>query len=285
MKHDFIKLSTKKKCAMLLLSCMDWGCHAKGYLEIENKIRKRLKFQYEFDIIRFRSCIDLIEDTEDAICYFSKYGLQKFSPKINDDIGEIYLKLYGILNVIYLQINTIVEIFEVCKVPDKSVIYNQLRNHTIFELRNIVGAHTINFEERAEYIPENFNKNFFRITQCQLNAKGDNLHAVDGFHHVREYNLYELVMDYNEQSEKILYNACINYMESIFKTSIHKKDELLTHYELVPFKNFDYRKLYKNDRMQKRFINAIYKSSKSNNSDTPIKWDDLLKSDSYETIK
>jgi hypothetical protein len=108
MKRDFDKVSTKKKCAMALLSCLDWGCHAKSNFDIEENIRKRLKFQYKFDTIRFRSCIDLIEDTEDAICYFSKYGLQKYNPKIDREIGELYLKLYGILNAIYLQIYCIV---------------------------------------------------------------------------------------------------------------------------------------------------------------------------------
>lgn len=258
MKRSFDENTTKEKCAMMLLSCLDWGCNTKNYEEIEESIRKRLKFQYTFDTIRFRSCIDLIGDTEGAICHFSKFGLQKFNMELGKDIGEIYLKLYGILNAIYQQIYCIVEIFEVCRIPNKLAILNKFKALKIFELRNIGGAHTINYDDKSEYIPENFKKNFFRITQCQLNSKCDNLHAVDGFGNVKEYNLYELIMEYNKLSEGILYEACLTYMDSIFSSEI-KKNKLLTHYELVPFKNYDYRSLYVNDKLKEKYIKRIKK--------------------------
>ena len=261
MGTTFNRTTTKEKCAMLLLSCMNWGCsNVRGSNEeIETKIKKKLKFQHECDILRFRSCIDLIGDTENAIICFSNYGLVKYSSKIGKDFGEIYLKLYGILNAVYLQMNTIIEIFEICKIPNKKNVIEQFRSHGIFELRNIMGAHTPNFEDKSDYMPPNFNRNSFRITQMQLNAKGNNLHAVDSFKNIKEFNLYELVMSYNDLSERILYDGCNEYMNRIFSNSLSRKKELLTHYELTKFENYDYRKLYQNDKLFDKSLKKIRK--------------------------
>lgn len=257
----FNNSTTKEKCAMLLLSCMNWGCsNVYGTNEeIELKIKKKLKFQHECDILRFRSCIDLIEDTENAITYFSTFGLEKFNTRIGKNFGEIYIKLYGILNAIYLQLNAIIEIYEICKIPNKKDIISKFRKHKIFELRNIMGAHTSDFEDNSDYMPPNFNRNSFRITQMQLNAKGNNLHAVDSFGNIKEFDLYELVMSYNVLSEKILYDGCSEYMDRIFSTSIIKKTELLTHYELTKFENYNYSKLYENDKLYRNYIKRIRK--------------------------
>lgn len=90
MKKIFHKSTTKEKCAMLLLSSMNWGCsniHGTNE-EINTKIKKKLKFQHECDILRFRSCIDLIEDTESAITHFSTFGLEKFNKKLAKTLAK-----------------------------------------------------------------------------------------------------------------------------------------------------------------------------------------------------
>jgi len=74
---------------------------------------------------------------------FSNFGLQKFSQKNYGD-GEMYLKLYGILNAVYLQLNSIIELYEVLKLKYKKQVSSELRQLDIFEIRNIVGSHTIN---------------------------------------------------------------------------------------------------------------------------------------------
>lgn len=263
MTSTFYKLTTKEKCAMLLLSCMNWGYSNLNGLIDEVKVKKKLKFQHECDILRFRSCIDLIEDSEKAIICFSNYGLVKFSPDDEDDLEEIYLRLYGILNAIYLQINAIIEIHEICKIPNKKNIIKKFRCHRIFELRNIMGAHTSNFEDLSDYMPPNFNRNSFRITRMHLNAKGDNLHAVDSFGNLKEFNLYKLIMSYNKLSEQILYNGCYEYINRIFSNSISKKEELLNNYELNSFKNYNYRKLYKNDKLYKNYLKKLLEDMSS----------------------
>lgn len=95
--------TTKEKSVRLILTLLNWGytvknCNNENDLNI--KVQKRLKLQNNYDPIRMRSCIDLIEDTENAILYFCEFGLEKFDCKSMDNIGEMYLKLYGILNAI-----------------------------------------------------------------------------------------------------------------------------------------------------------------------------------------
>lgn len=275
MTDYFDKLSTKVKCASVLLACLDWACSAKWSVDMEEKIRKRLKAQHKFDAVRLRSCIDLIQDTESAILNYSEHGLQKYSSRcINNDFGEIYLRLYGVLNSIYLQISTIIELFEVCRVPDKKKNAELLKSHPIFEIRNIIGAHTINFEDNSEYIPDNFNKNFFRVTQCMLNDKGDKMHAVGGFGGVKEFNLYELIMSYNVLSEKILYDMTIAYMDNIFASGLEPKSRILGHYKMENFKNFDYRALFKNDKLRKKQLDRFSKKIKDHFGN---RWEEINK--------
>lgn len=252
--------TTKEKCTMLLLSCLNWGCkNVYGSKEeVDGRIKNKLKFQYECDSLRFRSCIDLIDDTENAIIYFSTFGLEKFSAKANKNLGELYLKLYGILNAIYLQMNAIIQLHEICKIPNKKSITDEFHNHDIFELRNIVGAHTPDFEDKSDYMPQKLKQNSYRITQMNLNAKGNNLHAIDSFYNLKEFNLYELVMSYNALAEIILYSGCNDYLSRIFRNSISKKIELLNYHELIEFKNYDYRKLYENDKLYKNYLERIH---------------------------
>lgn len=252
----FNNYTTKEKCAMILLSCLDWGCgNALGTKEeVDKKIKGKLKLQHSFEIWRLRSCIDLIEDTESAIIYYSTFGLEKFNEMNCRDHGEMYIKLYGVLNAVYLQLNAIIDIYEICKIPNKEGVINKFKSHPIFEMRNIIGAHTSNFEDRSDFMPPNFKCNSFRISQMQLNAKGDNLHAADSFNNLKKFDLYELIISYNELSEKILYNGCIDYMNRIFRNSISKKNKVLTHFELTGFENYNYRKLYKNDKLTSEYL-------------------------------
>ena len=46
-------------------------------------------------------------------------------------------------------------------------------------------------------------------------------------------------------------------MDRIFRNSISKKTELLTYYELTNFENYNYRKLYKNDKLYRNYIKRI----------------------------
>jgi hypothetical protein len=259
-KKAFEHLTTKEKLTYVLLSCLDWGSNVKWGDNIGERIQKKLKVEYDFDPKRIRSCIDLIQDTESAIREFSKYGLQKFAFKNYGD-GEMYLKLYGILNAIYLQMNSIIELYEVLKLPKKKETSNKLRSLKINEIRNIVGSHTINYLDENEKMPKGFKKNFFRITQISLTPKSENLIAIDGFSNIKEFNLYQSVLEYNKVSERILFIGVFSYLKSIIKVST-KIDQITNHYEISEFEHFNYKQLYKNDKLKKKKIQKWQKEIK-----------------------
>lgn len=255
MTHDHLTL--KEKLSYVLLSCLSYGCKLGCN---EEQIRKRLKVEHNFDYKRIRSCLDLIQDTEGAIRVFAEYGLQKHSAGNIKGDGELYLRLYGILNAIYLQINTIIELYDVLKIlnSQKKEVVKQFKSLSIFDIRNIVAAHTTNYLDEADYMPKGVSSNFFRITQMQLDARCESMHAVDGFGNVREYNLYESFLEYNKVSEIILFEGVISYFRQIIKSEkrIH---ETLNHYKLETFYHFDYRKMYKNDMLSKRYFSKMMK--------------------------
>ena len=73
----------------------------KNYQTEEEQIRqltKKLKFQNPYDYDLFRACIDQMEDAQYAIIDFMKNGL--YVKEKNH--GEMYLRLYGVLNACYL---------------------------------------------------------------------------------------------------------------------------------------------------------------------------------------
>jgi len=179
----------KIRLMKLLLSCLQWGAHVKWSENQESAIQKKLKVQHPFDAKRIRSCIDLIEDTEEAIISFSKYGIEKYSSRFNSDFGGKYLRLYGILNAVQQQKLAIIELYEVLKISNKTQIKRSLDNLKIIEIRNVVGAHTINLNDIGSHKSNEIKTNFFRITQMMLTNKADNIDAVDGFNNIRNYNL------------------------------------------------------------------------------------------------
>ena len=242
-------LSNKEKSAKLLLGILRWGTSIPEQADYEKKVQKRLKVLNEYDSYKIRSCVDLIEDTEFAIRNFCEYGLEKFTPNGNygRDLCEMYLKLYGVLNAVYLQAHSIIELLETMNTVHKNEKRKLLKTHKILELRNIAGAHTINFEDKSDYMPANNRKNFFRIVQSMLTPKGENILAVSVFEKSRKFNLYELILDYNRIAEKLFFESVSDYYKLVLPHGNKTLDSWILEFKLLEFEHYDYKSLYKND--------------------------------------
>jgi len=83
-------------------------------------IIKNLRFQKIDDWNTLCSLMDVIGDTELAKQNFRKFGLS--GPTKIFELGEQYLRLYGILNAIYMQSNAIIQFVELTKLKDKKII-------------------------------------------------------------------------------------------------------------------------------------------------------------------
>lgn len=255
-----ITIQTKQRLTMILLSCLEWGCSPISTSELRKSIQELLKVKYPFDHWRIRSCIDLIEDTEYAIISFSKYGLKKFSKKDHYDFEEMYLRLYGVLNAIQQQKLAIIELCDTIKPTMKNEILRKINDLKIIEIRHVVGSHTINLnKKKEEQLPSNFKSYFFRISQSTINSKADDIDVVDGFENVRNYNIYECVIEFNQVFEMLFYKLVQEYMNEIFEDDQERMENLFKHYELEELIPFDYKKLYKNGKLSSRYYNKLQK--------------------------
>lgn len=76
------------------------------------------------------SCMDVVEDSELAIAAYSEYSVGKFG---NSD-GIKYLSTYGMLQALFLQQDSVINLCESLKIPTKFEDYPKLRD--IREIRN-----------------------------------------------------------------------------------------------------------------------------------------------------
>jgi len=81
----------------------------------------------------------LLEDTQSAKENFRSFGVSGATKYEN--VGEIYLRVYGLLNACYLQQQAVIMIHEKLEL---SLNVKELKAFPIFNLRNTFAAHTVN---------------------------------------------------------------------------------------------------------------------------------------------
>lgn len=158
---------------------------------------KKMKFQNPYDLKQFRSCIDLLEDTQDAINEVQESGL---TTKFNSN-GEMYLRLYGVLNACWLQTEAIIDLARLFNLKTQDEIKNKLKSFKIIEIRNKIASHSTNYIMRNKEKNEN---DFFRLTQSSINKWGNKLHIVSSKSVSEEINLIDIMKDFTHQIERIL---------------------------------------------------------------------------------
>jgi len=89
--------------------------------------------------------MDLVEDTSLAIQNFERFKLE--GPTKYEDLGEKYLRLYGLLNAIYLQQRAVQCMYGVFQVPGVEVLRAKIRALRITELRHKLASHPLNYKD------------------------------------------------------------------------------------------------------------------------------------------
>ena len=216
--------TNKLKLAQILLLCLEYGV-PNSFTATEEDIMVKGKFERIDDYKRLRSCIDLVEDTEYAIIDYFTYKLRTCQK--GQRFGEKYLRLYGLLNAIYLQVQAIIRVAELVKFPRKKAILIQMNELTILRVRHIAGAHTVNYLENNELGLSSTGKqmDYYRITQMDLHPDGTRISLVSGRNGFKQYNLNELVYEYALVSERILFEVVGKYIGSLCKHDPKTKSE------------------------------------------------------------
>jgi len=212
-KKRKIEVVYKEQITHLFLAILDVAANdVKNDGNFEVNYKKRLKFQKTTDWKKYRTCVDLIDDTEYAILSAFQYQLGDISK--NKDFGEKYLRLYGTLNAVYLQMNAISALANLLNYPKRAEIMLNFQNLDIYKLRGIAGAHTTDYmydQATLNSNPSIYRNTSFRIVQMHLEKTGSNIIVLDENNIQFEYNLLSILSEY-ENIERELIVSLINHM-------------------------------------------------------------------------
>ena len=154
----------------------------------------------------------MIEDTEDALIEFFAYQLSTTPENVR--LGEKYLRLYGVLNAVYLQSQALIQLAELVKYQNKITLKKAFANLKVIELRHIAASHTVNFVpfKSSGFKTSEGAINTFRITQTELKADGSNVTVADAFGSYEEINLKKEIASYAAQADEVLYEITAKYI-------------------------------------------------------------------------
>jgi hypothetical protein len=119
-------------------------------------IRQTLKLNDENDWNFLTAAMDIIGDASAAISHVNRFGLA--GPTKYDDLGEKYLRLYGLLGATYSQQQAILEIFRIMNVPNLKATKKPFDVLEIRTLRHKISAHGTDYRnaasgEKEAYVP------------------------------------------------------------------------------------------------------------------------------------
>jgi hypothetical protein len=228
-KEYLDQISTVEIYAEILLGILRYTSVKNIYDETKYKteLTKKLKFEKETDFELLRACIDLLEDTQNAIEEVYEFGLKTKLPSQ----GEMYLRLYGVLNACYLQQGAIIDLIRLFNLTNQKKIKEKLKSSNIIQFRNKIGSHTTSYN-----IPNSNNEiDFYKLAQSSIDDWGKELLIV-GKNSSEEFNLIENMILFTKEVEKIL-------EEIVFKELFSRRFKM-EHFEWLEYR-YNYIKDYR----------------------------------------
>lgn len=159
------------------------------YDSFREEIKTRFGFEKEFGWNILHNAITVFEDTEMAK---SSYFNSEYS-----ELGERYLRLYGLLSAIYLQYNVIINLGNIFHVYSPKELKRELDRYNIIQLRHKASSHSSN------YLHNDFNSesktNVYEISQHELEYERIVLER-----NQRDFENYDLVKDIADFDSKVI---------------------------------------------------------------------------------
>ena len=186
-------------------------------------VKKFYGFEKEFGWNILQNAFYIIDDTELAKQSFKRFELQ--GPARYEDIGERYLRLYGVLNAIYQQRLAIQNLLEIYKVSKKRKIIEQLASLEIIQLRNKIGAHPTNFNKIKSDSEHKFD--VYQISRTDL--KRDKILLLRNQQHNENVELNFMIQSFDKEIENILSLMLGKIIKKIF----NNKGDLFEKYSLI----------------------------------------------------
>jgi hypothetical protein len=119
-------------------------------------IRELLRLNSERDWNFLCTSMDVVGDASTAIRHFLQFGLD--GPTRYQDVGERYLRLYGVLSATYVQQQAALKLYELMNVPNPKEMKAKLDTLEIRNLRHKLASHSTDFltgkdGTTATYVP------------------------------------------------------------------------------------------------------------------------------------
>ena len=206
-----------------------------------------MKFQKLTDRKKLLASVYLLNDTELALISFFTYQLGD-KRNNNNDFGEKNIRLYGVLNSVYLQIGAYETLMNLMNFPNRKEVMNKLRDLEIYKLRGMAGSHTVGYIYDEDILRNNPNidkTTSFRIVQVSLEKTGSKIVLFDDNKLRYEFNLLECLTIYEKFATELLINL-LNH--SIKKLVFDRNDriEMLERLSYLTSNLIDYSTLDKN---------------------------------------
>lgn len=210
---------------LLLIPLESASISNRNDIDFENQYRKDLKFQDNLDWKDYRACVDLIVDTEYAIQNTFEIQLGDLSIKDNN-LGEMYIRLYGILNAVYLQIGAIKKLLNLVNHPQRDLLKASLNNLEIYKFRGMAGAHTVDYIYDEQFLtqnPDSKKNSSFRPIQSSLNKAGSRIQLIDRNGHIFTFNLLDTLKEYEGKVWEIIIDVIKYVQNNLIKNKSHKQ--------------------------------------------------------------
>ncbi len=119
---------------------------AKDGEEFSDFVKRVLKLNKPQDWNFICSAMDLLDDTTGAISHFLRFGLDGATRY--DELGEKYLRLYGVLNSTYIQQEAVYVICKGCQLLNQRCFREKIESLDIRDARHRLGAHSVDYMEK-----------------------------------------------------------------------------------------------------------------------------------------
>lgn len=179
------------------------------------KIKERLYFDNDNGWNFLVSSLDTIDDSQFAITTFQNHKIEN-GQKFN--IGENYLRLYGILSAVYIQQQALLKLSDLFKTGQIDELKSNFDKLDITFLRHCISAHPINFNQNGTKVS-------FRIDRNTLNDNGP-LSIRDEFNKTQTFNIYDCLNDYISQAEDCLKAISKKVISNCYHTEKEKFTDL-----------------------------------------------------------
>jgi len=183
------------------------------------KVSEYLKLEKKSDWHTFCCIMDSIEDTEHAKLSFKKYGFK--GPTQYEDLGEIYIRLYGFFNALYLQKTAIEELLRISRIENIAKMKKDLNALEIIKLRHKAASHTIKYNDN------NISESYMI---CQYYLENNDLELLDQNNKFEEYSfekLKNLLEEYNNYCFEVLCKIGKKFIEHLYKTESDRKKKFI----------------------------------------------------------